>query len=62
MNAADPVNLVGLVVPGESVTAIRTNRVVYVDGLPETADATASRSAPDGHRVRENDPVYGRAS
>ena len=30
-------NLVGLVVPGESVTAIRTNRVVYVDGLPETA-------------------------
>ena len=37
MNATDPVNLVGLVVPGESVTAIRTNRVVYVDGLPETA-------------------------
>ncbi len=39
MNATDPVNLVGLVVPGESVTAIRTNRVVYVDGLPETADS-----------------------
>ena len=37
VNATDPVNLVGLVVPGESVTAIRTNRVIYVDGLPETA-------------------------
>jgi ATP-dependent Lhr-like helicase len=36
VNATDPVNLVGLVTPGASVPAIRTNRVVYVDGLPQT--------------------------
>ena len=38
VNATDPLNLVGLVVPGETVPAVRTNRVVYVDGLPETPD------------------------
>ncbi len=39
VNATDPCNLVGTIVPGDSVTVIRTNRVVYVDGLPETADS-----------------------
>ena len=39
MNATDPVNLAGLVTPGASVTAIRTNRVVYVDGLPQIEGA-----------------------
>jgi ATP-dependent Lhr-like helicase len=34
VNATDPLNLVGLIVPGESVPAVRTNQVVYVDGLP----------------------------
>ncbi|HEX5265880.1 MAG TPA: hypothetical protein VFW24_03830, partial [Acidimicrobiales bacterium] len=35
VNATDPLNLVGLVVPGDTVPAVRTNRVVYVDGVPE---------------------------
>jgi ATP-dependent helicase Lhr and Lhr-like helicase len=35
VNATDPLNLVGLIVPGDGVPAVRTNRVVYVDGLPE---------------------------
>ena len=40
VNASDPLNLVGLVVPGETVPAIRTRHVVYVDGLPDgVADA-----------------------
>jgi ATP-dependent helicase Lhr and Lhr-like helicase len=34
VNATDPLNLVGLIVPGETVPAVRTNQVVYVDGLP----------------------------
>ena len=34
VNATDPLNLVGLIVPGENVPAVRTNRVEYVDGLP----------------------------
>ncbi|HZA79610.1 MAG TPA: DEAD/DEAH box helicase [Acidimicrobiales bacterium] len=35
VNATDPLNLVGLVVPGDTVAAVRTNRVTYVDGVPE---------------------------
>jgi len=34
VNATDPLNLIGVIVPGETVPAIRTNQVVYVDGLP----------------------------
>lgn len=41
INATDPLNLVGGVVPGETVPAVRTNRVVYVDGVPEAAPAAA---------------------
>ncbi|HEX9467000.1 MAG TPA: hypothetical protein VGA11_01195, partial [Acidimicrobiia bacterium] len=37
VNATDPLNLVGVVVPGETVPAIRTRRVVFVDGVPEAA-------------------------
>ncbi len=35
VNAVDPLNLVGVIVPGATVPAVRTNRVVYVDGIPE---------------------------
>ncbi|MDQ3809470.1 MAG: hypothetical protein M3336_04195 [Chloroflexota bacterium] len=34
INATDPLNLVGVVVPGDSVPAVRTSQVEYVDGLP----------------------------
>jgi len=34
VNATDPLNLVGVIVPGETVPAVRTNQVVYVDGVP----------------------------
>jgi len=33
VNATDPLNLVGVVLPGVRVPAVRTNRVVYVDGV-----------------------------
>jgi ATP-dependent Lhr-like helicase len=35
VNATDPLNLVGVVVPGDTVPAVRTNRITYVDGIPE---------------------------
>ncbi|HYW89304.1 MAG TPA: DEAD/DEAH box helicase, partial [Chloroflexota bacterium] len=34
VNATDPLNLVGVIVPGETVPAIRTNQVEFLDGLP----------------------------
>jgi ATP-dependent Lhr-like helicase len=39
VNATDPCNLVGLVVPGDRVASIRARRIVYVDGIP-CADAS----------------------
>jgi ATP-dependent helicase Lhr and Lhr-like helicase len=38
VNATDPLNLVGTIVPGATVPAIRTNQVTYIDGIP-TGDA-----------------------
>jgi ATP-dependent Lhr-like helicase len=37
INATDPCNLVGLVVPGDRVPSIRTNTVTYVDGVAQGA-------------------------
>lgn len=36
VNATDPLNLTGVIVPGPVVPAVRTRRVMYVDGVPET--------------------------
>ncbi|HXQ43437.1 MAG TPA: DEAD/DEAH box helicase [Acidimicrobiales bacterium] len=47
LNAADPLNLVGIVLPGPRVPAVRTNRVTYVDGLPVTDPGTASPRGRD---------------
>ena len=33
--AADPLNLVGILTPGPRIPALRTNEVVYRDGIPE---------------------------
>jgi ATP-dependent Lhr-like helicase len=35
VNATDPLNLVGTIVPGATIPAVRTRRVVYIDGLAE---------------------------
>jgi len=34
--------LVGAVVPGDTVPAVRTNRVTYIDGVPELPGSSAS--------------------
>jgi ATP-dependent helicase Lhr and Lhr-like helicase len=40
--AADPLNLVGIVLPGPRVPALPTNSVVYIDGALATAEGVAS--------------------
>ena len=53
MNATDPLNLVGVVVPGATVAAVRTRQVTYVDGI-------RSWREPNGHdrvtRIAVSDP------
>jgi ATP-dependent Lhr-like helicase len=44
VNATDPLNLIGSIVPGDTVPAVRTNRLAYVDGVPE-APARAGKTA-----------------
>ena len=34
VNATDPLNLVGIIVPGPRVPALRGNQIVYIDGCP----------------------------
>jgi ATP-dependent Lhr-like helicase len=45
LSATDPLNLVGIVLPGPRVPALPTNSVTYIDGVLASADARAS-SAP----------------
>jgi ATP-dependent helicase Lhr and Lhr-like helicase len=47
VNAVDPLNLVGVIVPGPTVAAVRTNRVVYVDGLPGAEAGAAADPVVD---------------
>jgi ATP-dependent Lhr-like helicase len=42
-SAVDPVNLVGIVVPGEKVAAQQNKGILFVDGLPQTVEAIAPR-------------------
>jgi ATP-dependent Lhr-like helicase len=37
LSAADPLNLTGIVTPGERVPALTTNRILYEDGVPVLA-------------------------
>jgi ATP-dependent Lhr-like helicase len=48
LNAADPLNLVGIVLPGARVTAVRTNSITYRDGLAVSDEdvATSSEQSP----------------
>jgi ATP-dependent Lhr-like helicase len=41
VSATDPLNLAGILLPGPRITSIRTNSVMFEDGLP-AADATAA--------------------
>ncbi|MBW2231796.1 MAG: DEAD/DEAH box helicase [Deltaproteobacteria bacterium] len=46
LSGADPLNLVGILTPGPRIPALRTNRVVYRDGLPVTEEDLLRSSEP----------------
>ncbi len=48
LNAADPLNLVGIILPGARVAAVRTNSITYRDGLPVPDEEPTS--SPRGSR------------
>jgi ATP-dependent Lhr-like helicase len=41
INACDPLNLTGVIIRGPRIPAVRTNKVTYIDGLPENLAADA---------------------
>jgi ATP-dependent Lhr-like helicase len=45
INATDPLNLVGIIVPGARVPAVRTRRVTFVDGIVEGTEVDAEDAA-----------------
>jgi ATP-dependent Lhr-like helicase len=47
LSAADPLNLVGIIVPGDRVPAISGRTVSYRDGVPIVADSDAQAAAGD---------------
>ena len=44
VSATDPLNLAGIVLPGPRITSVRTNNVVFEDGLPAASASTAFSS------------------
>jgi ATP-dependent helicase Lhr and Lhr-like helicase len=46
LSACDPLNLIGIVTPGQRVQATLANTVSYVDGVPQTAPDSAAASVP----------------
>ncbi len=54
VNGADPLNLVGIIAPGERVPAVASNRIVYRDGVPVAARiagaVTYYQDVPDSER------------
>ena len=45
LSACDPLNLVGIVTPGQRVQAIQTNTVTYIDGVPQLPPSVESEGA-----------------
>ena len=50
LSAADPLNLVGILTPGPRIPALRGRTVTYQDGLPISAEESASSRAGGGER------------
>jgi ATP-dependent Lhr-like helicase len=51
ISAADPLNLVGIVLPGPRVPALPTNSVTYIDGALASAEGVASVDTPQRDSV-----------
>ncbi|MDQ2815321.1 MAG: DEAD/DEAH box helicase, partial [Actinomycetota bacterium] len=46
LSAADPLNLIGIVLPGPRVPALRTNLISYTDGMVTPADVATGQAYP----------------
>ncbi|HET9705550.1 MAG TPA: DEAD/DEAH box helicase [Vicinamibacterales bacterium] len=46
ISAADPLNLSGIVTPGDRVAAVASTRITYRDGVPVTDDGAAGSGVP----------------
>ncbi len=60
LSAADPLNLTGIVTPGERIPALANNRVLYEDGVPvlaRSAGATRVLNAEAADRVAKLAPA-----
>ena len=56
ISAADPLNLVGIVTPGDRIPAFATNRIVYRDGVPIAAfEAGSLRQLADYETALQRD-------
>jgi ATP-dependent Lhr-like helicase len=44
VGATDPLNLIGVIVPGDTVPSVRTNHITFVDGIPEGAVTRPART------------------
>ena len=55
LNATDPLNLVGVIVPGARVPAVRTRRVTFVDGVADDAEAGADAELRRAERLSARD-------
>jgi ATP-dependent Lhr-like helicase len=47
VSGADPLNLVGILTPGDAVPAVAANRILYRDGVP----VAVKEGAGNGERV-----------
>ncbi len=52
VNGTDPLNLVGLIVPGTTVTSIRTREVVYIDGVYDGVNDGIAEASSDEDAAR----------
>ena len=52
INATDPLNLVGVIVPGARVPAVRTRRVTFVDGV--VGEGVVGDAVAQGHDVDDS--------
>ena len=52
ISAADPLNLTGIVTPGDRIPALSGNRILYEDGVPVLA-LVAGQVVPLGSRAAE---------
>lgn len=44
---SDPLNLVGILTPGDRIPAVRTREIIYVDGLPTNPEEVDSKSVAE---------------